>query len=243
MHFLYDLLIFTLCAVCLAGLYFLLKTILTPVNKDIREHANNKSIQHVPPTYPIFQFAKKNNLYYSETNNALLFDYSQAAGYDTETVKHLIRAEKITFNNEDKINGNDNHLQAIETHNKRVREHTGVNNNADDKIKEMFAKGIKVNLDVPLEDTFSKTVFADNVKLKLAVDYYTELAKYDNEERISPSQIQKFSAELKEQYHSGMPVEEINEQLTEIFDCIASGNSTKGTIELMGKVLKECLLL
>lgn len=166
MHFLYDLLIFLLCAVCLAGLYFLLKTILTPVNKDIREHANNKPIQHAPPTYPIFQFAKKNNLYYSETNNALLFDYSQASGYDTETVKQLIRAEKITFNSEDKINGNDNHLQAIETHNKRVREHTDFNNNADDKIKEMFAKGIKVNLDVPLEEEYQPINQQSKLKYK-----------------------------------------------------------------------------
>lgn len=96
--------------------------------------------------------------------------------------------------------------------------------------------------DVPIEDNFSKTVFADNVKLKLTVDYYIELSKHDIKEKIDQKQIQNFSIELKNQYHSEMPVAEINKQLTEIFEYIATGTSTKEVLELMGMILKECLL-
>lgn len=99
-----------------------------------------------------------------------------------------------------------------------------------------------MSIDVPIEDTFSKTVFADNIKLKLTVDYYVELAKHDIKEKIDQRQIQIFSIELKNQYHSEMPVVEINKKLTEIFEYIATGNSTKGMLELMGMTLKDCLL-
>lgn len=109
-------------------------------------------------------------------------------------------------------------------------------------IKEMFAEGIKVNLDVPVEDTFSETVFAQSESLNAFTNSCIELSKNNCSFDVNKELVNSFAVELKTINNSAMPIAEIENSLYEIFEYIKTCPNALGFIELSGKILKETLI-